>query len=153
LFRVPSIWMYPIHKVARSASASVPPYLQSATVRCIRPQKFITWPLTNGGSWTSKSMWHTCHTLSIFYAFTILFGRDFMFLEVGWLLGSMTEKVISGGCLALLPFWPLVRTLGCGPIVGSPLSSSALPSLGRSRITPPQEGLIASFQSSSTHTN
>jgi len=34
-------------------------------------------------------------------------------------------------------FWPLVQTLGRGPTVGSPLSSSTLLSLGRGRVAPP----------------
>jgi len=33
----------------------------------------------------------------------------------------------------LLPFWPLVQTLGRGLTVGSPRNSSAPPSLGRDR--------------------
>jgi len=37
----------------------------------------------------------------------------------------------------LFHFWPLVQTLGCGPTVGSPWSSSTPPSLGRSRVAPP----------------
>jgi len=38
---------------------------------------------------------------------------------------------------ALLPFLPLVQTLGRGSTVGSPWSSSTPPSLGRDRVTPP----------------
>jgi len=34
-------------------------------------------------------------------------------------------------------FWPLVQTLGRGPSVGSPWSSSTPLSLGRSRVAPP----------------
>jgi len=34
-------------------------------------------------------------------------------------------------------FWPLVQTLGSGPTVGSPWSSSTLPSLGRGTGGPP----------------
>ena len=33
--------------------------------------------------------------------------------------------------------WPMVQTLGCGPIVWSPRSSSATPSLGKGRVPPP----------------
>jgi len=34
-------------------------------------------------------------------------------------------------------FWPLVQTLGRGPTIGSPWSSSTPPSLGRGRVAPP----------------
>ena len=45
--------------------------------------------------------------------------------------------------LSLAPFSlysrSMVQTLGCGPIVGSPRSSSAPPSLGRGRVVPPPQ--------------
>ena len=36
----------------------------------------------------------------------------------------------------------MVQTLGCGPTVGSPRSSSAPPSLGRGRVVPPPPPLL-----------
>ena len=46
-----------------------------------------------------------------------------LFVNLSWLLSLYS--------------WPMVQTLGCGPTVGSPRSSSAPPSLGRGRVVPP----------------
>ena len=47
------------------------------------------------------------------------------------------RKSIFGSSLSILDLWS--QTLGCGPTVGSPRSSSAPPSLGRGRVVPPPQ--------------
>ena len=109
--------------------------------------------------WTSKSpksLRRNCSFLALFavsfpvfaamatvffypHIFTVSVGRRILFVvPVDTLYRT---SIISSTVLHLNPFvnlslaplysWPMVQTLGCGPTVGSPRSSSAPPSLGR----------------------
>ena len=63
--------------------------------------------------------------------------RDLNHLLLDCSASEPFRKSIFGSSLSILDLWSMVQNLGCGPIVGSPRSSSAPPSLGRGRVVPP----------------
>ena len=111
-----------------------------------------------------KSFWRNCSFLAPFaVSFPVFATMATVFFYLHIFTGSVGRRILlvvpvdtlyrtsivsSLTILPLNPFvnlslaplslysWSMVQTLGCGPTVGSPRSSSAPPSLGRGRVVP-----------------